>query len=101
MLSVTAEKFDNSMPEVEQVMPKGSFSIPDISVNIIKKEIKSMSNAKAIGLDEISVKFLKLSIDFKGDTLAFMMNYSIRAGDVVTEWKKARVTPLYKSGDIF
>ena len=29
------------------------------------------------------------------------MNFSIRAGDVATEWKKARVTPLYKSGDAF
>ena len=58
-----AENFDNSMPEVEQVMLKGSFSIPDISVHFIKKEIKSMSNVKATGLDEISVKFLKLSID--------------------------------------
>ena len=96
-----AENFDNSMPEVEQVMPEGSFSIPDISVDFIKKEIKSMSNAKATGLDEISVNFLKMSIDVIGDTLAFMMNFSIRAGDVATEWKKARVTPLYKSGDAF
>ena len=30
-----------------------------------------------------------------------MMNFSIKAGDVATEWKKARVTPLYKSGDAF
>jgi hypothetical protein len=39
-------------------MPKGSFSIPNMSIDFLKKEIKSMSTSKATGLDEISVKLL-------------------------------------------
>lgn len=59
-----AEKIDNSLSEIEQLMSMVSFSIPDISVDLLKKEIKAMSNSKATGLDDISEKLLKLSLDF-------------------------------------
>lgn len=51
-----ADKFDNSLPEIEQWMPTGSLSIPDNSVNFLKKEVQPMSNSLATGVDDISVK---------------------------------------------
>lgn len=51
-----ADKFDNSLPEIEQWMPTGSLSIPDNSVNFLKKEVQQMSNSLATGVDDISVK---------------------------------------------
>lgn len=44
------------MPEIEQWMPTGSLSIPDNSVNFLKKEVQPMSNSLATGVDDISVK---------------------------------------------
>ncbi|XP_062573471.1 uncharacterized protein LOC134235355, partial [Saccostrea cucullata] len=54
-----ASNFDNSLPTVPQQMPEGSFSIPFVSESFVIDEVLSMSNSKATGLDEISVKILK------------------------------------------
>ena len=66
-----ASKFDNSFPRVQQLMPKGSFTIPDIQVDFVVREIMSMSNSKSTGLDNISVKFLKLSTHAIADIWTF------------------------------
>lgn len=56
------EKIDNLLPEIERLMLSGSFSIPDISVDFVKKNIQciyniqAMSNSEATGLDDIAVK---------------------------------------------
>lgn len=76
-------------------MPRGSFSISDISVDFVKKEIQAMSNSKATGLDDISVKLLKLSLDVIAEILTFL-----KSCEVASDWKKARVIPLFKSGEI-
>lgn len=79
-------------------MPKGSFSIPVISVDFVKKEIQAMSNSKATGLD---LKLLKLSLDVITEILTFLLNMSLKNCEVAYEWKKARVTPIFKSGENF
>ena len=48
-------------------MPEGSFSTPDIQLDIDVREIMSMSNSKSTGFDNISVKFLKISIHVIAD----------------------------------
>ena len=48
-----ASKFDNSLPRVQQLMPEGSFTIPDIQVDFVVREIMSMSNSKSTGFDTI------------------------------------------------
>lgn len=56
------EKIDNLLPEIEQLMLRGSFSIPDTSVDFVKKNvqciynIQAMSYSEATGLDDIAVK---------------------------------------------
>lgn len=91
--------FDNSLPDMEQLMPNDSFSIPKMTENFVKKEISGMCTAKATGLDNISVKFLRLTADVIVNALTFVLNFSIETNDFVNEWKSARVTPIFKSGD--
>ena len=76
-------------------MPSGSFSIPDINFDFIVKEVKAMSNAKATGLDDISVRLLKVSKDVIGEILTHMLNISIRTGYVASNWKKKLELPLF------
>jgi hypothetical protein len=57
------KNFDNSFPEIEQLMPNSSFSIPKMSESFVKKEISGMCAATATGLDNISVKLLKITSD--------------------------------------
>ena len=84
------------MPEVEQVMPKGKFSIMDIYVDLIKKEIKSVQcQSHSVGWN-ISDFFLEMRIDVICDTLAFMMIFPIRAGDVAAEWENPQNKSLWR-----
>lgn len=64
-----AAKYDNSLPTVKQLMSRDSFSIPLISEQFVIREVLSMSYSKSTGLDDISVKLLKLSIHAIGDIL--------------------------------
>jgi hypothetical protein len=50
-------------------------------------------------LDQIPAKILKLSADIVALSLTFILNLSLTIGIYVNEWKQARVTPIYKSGD--
>ena len=47
-----------------------------MSVEFVRKEVKSMSNAKATGLDGISVQLLKTSLDAVDEILTFIFNFS-------------------------
>ena len=44
-----AEKFDSSLPEVEQLLMSGSFSIPDITFDFIVKEVKLCQMQRQLG----------------------------------------------------
>ena len=41
---------------------------------------------------------LKIAIGVLAPSLAFLLNQSISSGIVPTEWKLARVTPIFKKG---
>ena len=45
-----ASNFDSSLPGVKQLLPEDSFTIPDIQVDFVVREIMSMSNSKSTGL---------------------------------------------------
>ena len=64
-----------------------------------KKSLECVHAAKATGLDNISVKLLKITSDEIVDVLTFILNFSIEANWVENDWKNARDTPIFKSGD--
>ena len=58
-----------------------------------------MSNDKSAGLDQFSVRLLKLSAPYISKSLAFICNLSLRNSVFPDDWKRAKVTPIYKSGN--
>lgn len=55
-------------------MPRGLLVFQTFqSVDFVKKEIQAMSNSKATGLDDISVKLLKLSLDVIAEIYTFLL----------------------------
>ena len=80
-------------------MPNGSFKISKMSVDFVAKQISGMSTAKARGLDGISVKLLKLTSDAIVDILTCVLNFSIETNNFENDWKRAKVSPIFKSGN--
>lgn len=98
-----AQEFERkSLPQRgKDLMPKGSFSIPNITIDDIKNAIVNLSDSLCIGLDGISVKMLKTTVNVIAPVLESIINKSLESGEVPSEWKKARVSPRFKAGDKF
>ena len=71
-----------------------------LSCEFVNNEILKMSSYKATGLDDISVKILKIARPIIVDSLTYVMNLSLQDGIFPNEWKVAKVVPLHKGGNI-
>ena len=58
--------------------------------------LKSFSSGKATGLDKISAKLLKISASAVANSLCRVFNKSVETRIFPTEWKNAKVFPLFK-----
>ncbi len=74
------------------------FNIPFITKKFVIETINSMSTTKATGLDQISVRILKICVNEIADSLADLINKSIETSTFPELWKIARVNPIHKSG---
>jgi hypothetical protein len=61
--------------------------------------LRNLKDNKSTGLDKIPAKILKLASDIIAPSLTFIFNLSLATGIYVDDWKRARVTPFYKSED--
>ena len=71
-----------------------------ITRDFVLKQIDNLSLDKATGEDHISCKLLKMTKNVIAESLCDIINKSLSTGVVPREWKKARVVPIFKSGDI-
>ena len=76
-----------------------NFKLPNMTIEFVLKQLRAMPAAKATGLDGISCKVLKLSAEIIAPHIVNICNTSIETAQFPRSWKKARVVPLYKSGD--
>ncbi len=58
-----------------------------------------MSNCKATGLGDIGIRLVKVSADFIAPHITSICNASISTVSFPDPWKRARVAPIFKSGD--
>ena len=65
---------------------------------MIAKKIKKMKDNKSPGVDGISPKLLKESVDQISTPLAKLFNCSLEEETVPSELKEAKITPLFKKG---
>ena len=75
------------------------FIIPPVSEDFVFKQILSMQNNKAFGLDGLSVEILKRSATAISSSITNICNLSIQTSMSPCQWKIAKVTPLFKSGN--
>lgn len=83
---------DNLIPE------NTNFKIPFMQENELITTIKKLDSTKATGLDGISAKILKLSVDIIAPSLVNIINLSIHNGQFPDTLKEAKILPIHKGG---
>ena len=73
-----------------------SFTLNEISCDVVHRLVSSLQINKATGLDGISARLLKEACPKIVPSLTHIINLSIRSGCFPEEWKISKVLPLYK-----
>ena len=60
--------------------------------------VKGIDEGKATGLDNIPFKLLKTAADVVSPSLTCIFNQSLLTGIYPSDWKLAKVTPIFKNG---
>jgi len=88
----------------EENLPKqfmeSQFTFKAAKESDILKELKNLKQKKASGLDNFPPGLLKDAAYVLTTPLTFIINLSLKTGVVLSEWKVAKVIPLYKSGSL-
>ena len=70
----------------------------DRRTNIVASKINNMKENKSPGVDGLSPKILKETVEQISKPLAHVFNMSLQEGIVPVEWKVANIIPLFKKG---
>ncbi len=74
----------------------GEFIFQKIEEEDVLRLLCSLDTTKAVGLDGISAKLLKMSGPGVSSSLTSLFNFCIESGQMPDEWKHAKVTPVPK-----
>ena len=88
---VNAEDYLRQEPSV--------FEFPEIDPSRVLNLLLKVDIARATGLDQISNKVLKLAAPTIYRQLTDLFNLSVRSGVFPVDWKLAKVSPIYKTGE--
>ena len=72
------------------------FKFEKIEEEDVLKLLRGLDVNKAVGLDNIIAKLLRMAAPAISQSLASLFNFSLESGQVAGEWKSARVTPVSK-----
>ena len=67
-----------------------------VSTEVVASKINNMKENKSPGVDGISPKILKETVEQISTSLAHVFNMSLQEGIVPLEWKEANIIPLLK-----
>ena len=79
---------------------KPAFSLPPITCEFVENYVLKIPSSKATGADGISVKLLQAGIKELAPSISKLINMSLTSNQFPSRWKIARVTALFKAGDI-
>ena len=75
------------------------FHFSEISVDQVLTNLKQLEASKVTGIDKIPANILKISVNIIAPSLTAIFNLSLHIGIFISDWKLARVQPIYKSED--
>ena len=71
----------------------------NVSPAFVLLELRKLKSTKATGLDGIPARLLKDAAQEVAKPIANLINLSFSTGEIPQEWKEAKVTPIFKSGE--
>ena len=74
------------------------FTFQPVSIVKVYNLINNLSTSKATGIDKISAKVLRAAASAIAPSLTEIFNMSIDSNRFPSDWKTARVIPLFKNG---
>jgi hypothetical protein len=89
---------DNKLSDFYEHQQSNSFSFTIVSEEEVFKLLSSLNTSKATGCDNISAFFVKCGADVISTPLTYIINLSLRTAEIPTDFKMARVVPLFKKG---
>lgn len=87
-----------SKPTILDPRTYKTFRFKQVSPADVCGLLKKLQRKKATGCDDLPSTFLKDSRNVIKSPLSHIINLSMKSGVVPTEWKTARIVPIYKSG---
>ena len=93
-LPVQGKTFEKYLTKVDS-----TFCFTKILPFRVLKLLQTSDVAKAVGIDKISNKILKLCAPYIYESLSAIFNLSLETNVVPSDWKIAKVTPIFKVGD--
>ena len=94
--------FNHSFPPLKNPIPLDPTGCP-ASILCTEEEISellhNLNPAKSTGLDGVSANMLKSTTTSIAASLTKLFNMSIATGCFPKDWKRARITPIFKSSD--
>ena len=88
------KSFKDHLTKVDSV-----FSFDKILPTQVLTFLKTSDVKKAIGVDKITSKILKMAAPRIYESLTNLFNLSLKTNHVPNDWKTAKVTPIFKTGD--
>ena len=78
---------------------KEQFNFRDIHIQEVLREISNLNTSKSAGSDNIPAKLIKDAKDVVAPFLTIIFNASLKSGIFPDDFKIAKVSPIYKSGN--
>ncbi len=75
------------------------FSLLVLHNETVLKRVENLSTNKASGIDNLSVRFLQMLINYICPLITYLINCCLRRGVMLKICKSVKVTALFKSGD--
>ena len=69
-----------------------------VTPEVVASKTKNMKENKSTGVDGLSPKVLKETVEQMSKQLEHVFNMSLQEGIVPLEWKEANIIPLLKKG---
>lgn len=85
---------------IDTQQPLENFEFRSVSDKVVFNALKSLKRNKSSGLDNFPSGMLKDSADIIAKPLTHIINLSLATGSIPTDWKAAKIVPLFKSGSM-